>query len=325
MTMMKAIVFENYGSADNMRLKDVPTPRPGDGQVLIKVRAVALNAADRRALHADPFFIRFTFGLFRPTRQILGSDVAGTVEAVGRAVTQFKVGDAVFGDLSGAGLGGLAEYVCAPERVLALKPDSLSFAEAAAVPMAGGTALQALRLGGLQAGQRVLVDGASGGVGSFVVQIAKALGAEVTATCSPAKQAWVRALGADQVLDYTREALLGRGRGYDLILAVNGSRRLAELEPALTRTGTLVVVGGSVRRLFANMALAPFKSRPGGRTFRTLTAQPNQADLNTLAGWLATGQIKPALDQCLPLSQTPAAMREFEQGHARGKIVITVP
>jgi NADPH:quinone reductase-like Zn-dependent oxidoreductase len=322
---MRAIVYTQYGTADNLQMREVPPPEPGRGQVLIKVAAVALNAADRLALHATPFFLRFMFGLFRPTRQILGADVAGTVVAVGPAVTQFKVGDAVFGDLSGAGLGGLAEYVCAPEAVLAHKPAELSFVEAAAVPLAGGTALQAVRAGGLRAGQHVLVVGAGGGVGSFAIQIAKHLGAAVTAACSPGKHDWARALGADHVCDYRRDTLSAQTGRYDLILIINGDWPLSALEPALTPTGTLVVVGGSVTRLFQSMAVAPFKSRPGGRTFRVLNGQPNQADLNTLATWLAAGQLKPVIETTYPLSQSPAAMREFEKGHARGKIVMTVP
>lgn len=323
---MKAIVFNAYGSADELYQTELPQPTPTDQQVLVKVHAVALNAADRRSLHADPFFMRFTFGLFKPTRrQILGADVAGTVAALGRGVTQFKVGDEVFGDLSGVGSGGLAEYVCAPETVLAQKPARLSFVEAAAVPLAAVTALQGLRAGQLGAGQRVMVYGASGGVGSYAIQIAKVLGAEVTAVCSPAKQDWARSLGADHVLDYTRDALGGDGPGYDLILVANGDRGMAEFERVLSSTGTLVVAGGSVAQLFKTMFLGPFKSKKGGRTFRALSAQANQADLNTLRAWLEAGQIKPVVDKCYPLSQTPEAMRYLETGHARGKIVISVP
>lgn len=322
---MKAIVFAEYGSADNLHLKEVPQPTPNDNEVLLKVHAVALNAADKYAIHGKPFFMRFMFGLFKPTRQIiLGADVAGRVEAVGKHVTQFKVGDEVFGDISGVGLGGLAEYVCVPESVLASKPVNLSFAEAATVPMAAVTALQGLRAGKIQAGQKVMVYGASGGVGSFAVQIAKALDAEVTAVCSPAKIEWARSLGADHVLDYTREALTPHGFRYDVILVANGNRSLADFEPALAPTGTVVVAGGSVSQLFKTMFLAPFKSQKGGRTFRALSAQPNQADLNTVKGWLESGAVKSLVDRQYPLPETPEAMRYLEAGHARGKVVITV-
>jgi len=321
---MKAIIFTEYGSPDNLHLKDLPQPAPKANEVLIKVHAVALNAADVHALRADPFFLRFIFGLFKPKRQTLGADVAGSVEAVGKHVTQLKVGDEVFGDLSGVGFGGLAEYVCAPESILALKPANLSFAEAAAAPMASVTALQGLRTGNIQAGQKVLVYGASGGVGSFAVQIAKALGAEVTAVCSPSKIEWARSLGADHILDYTRDNITQSGHRYDLILAANGKRALSEFESALTSTGTFVIAGGAISQIFKTMFIAPFKSKKGGRAFHNIASQPSQADLNTVKGWIESGKVKPAVDKQYPLSKTPEAMRYLEAGHARGKVVITI-
>ena len=222
---MKAIVTEQYGSPDVLRLKEVAKPTPEDDEVLVKVHAASVNAGDWHLMRADPFLIRLMYGLRKPSRPILGSDVAGRVEAVGQSVTQFQPGDEVFGDLSNSGFGAFAEYVSAAESALIHKPARLSFAQAAAVPLAAVTALQALRdKGQLQAGQTVLISGASGGVGSYAVQIAKALGAEVTGVCSTAKVEMVRSLGADHVIDYTREDFTQSGQQYDLILAVGGRR-----------------------------------------------------------------------------------------------------
>jgi NADPH:quinone reductase-like Zn-dependent oxidoreductase len=322
---VKAIVFEKYGSPDVMHLKEVSPPAPKDNEVLIKVHAVSINAADSHLLRADPFLVRFASGLFKPKIQTLGADVAGRVEAVGGSVTQFKAGDEVFGDLSGAGFGGLAEYVCAPENILALKPSNLGFEEAAAVPMAAVTALQGLRdVGKIQAGQKVMIYGASGGVGAFAVQIAKAHGAEVTAVCSTSKMDLARSLGAHHVMDYTREDFTQSGQRYDLIFAANGNRALSDFEPALTSTGTFVLSGGSILRIFQAMLLGPFKSKKGGKTFQGFTAKPSQADLNVVKGLIESGKVKPVIDRRYPLSETPDAMRYLEEGHARGKIVIIV-
>lgn len=322
---MKAIVFERYGSPDVLDLKDVNQPTPKDNEVLIKIHAVSINAADWHLLRADPFLVRFGSGLFKPKTQILGADVAGRVQAVGGSITQFKVGDEVFGDLSGVGFGGLTEYVCAPETILALKPSNLGFEEAAAVPMAAVTALQGLRdVGKIQAGQKVMIYGASGGVGTFAVQIAKAHGVEVTAVCSTSKMDLAHSLGADHVIDYMREDFPKSGQRYDLIFAANGNRSLSDFEPALTPTGTFVVSGGSTSRIFQTLLLGPFKSKKGGKTFQGFTAKPSQADLNVVKGLIESGKVKPIVDRRYPLSKTPDAMRYLEEGHARGKIVITV-
>ncbi len=322
---MKAIIYTEYGSPDVLQFKEAPQPAPKDNEVLIKVHAVSINAADIHLLRADPFPVRFASGLFKPNNQILGADVAGKVEAVGKNVTQFKAGDEVFGDLSECGFGGLAEYVCAPETMLALKPSNLSFEEAAALPMASITALQGLRdNGNIKAGQKVLINGASGGVGTFAVQIAKSFGAEVTAVCSTSKVEMARSLGADHVIDYTREDFTQNGQQYDLILAVNGNRSLADFERALTPTGTYVVAGGSLSQLFQAMLLGPLRSKAGGKTIKTFLAKPNQADLNTMKELVESGKVKPVIDKRYSLNETPNAMRYLEEGHARGKIVITM-
>ena len=249
---MKAIVHTKYGSADVVQLKDVEKPVPKENEVLVKVLAASANAYDWHFLNADIFLIRISGGgFFKPKNQRLGADIAGQVEAVGENVTQFKPGDAVFGEVAGNENGGFAEYACAPEKKLALKPDKLSFEQAAAIPMAGSTALQALRdAGQIQPGQKVLIHGASGGVGTFAVQIAKSFGAEVTAVCSTAKVEMVRSLGADQIIDYTKDDFTKNGQKYDLILAVNGFHPIAAYKRALTPKGIYVMAGGSVAQIF---------------------------------------------------------------------------
>lgn len=322
---MKAIIYNQYGGPEVLHEAEVPKPVPTDDEVLVKVHAVGLNAADWRLLRADPFFVRFATGLFSPKKQILGSDIAGTVEAVGKNVIDVHPGDEVYGDLSADGHGGLAEYVCAPAASLALKPANLSFVEAAAVPMAAVTALQGLRdHGEIQPGQNVLIHGASGGVGSFAVQIAKALGGDVTAVCSTTKLEQARLLGADHMIDYTKEDFAKNGQRYDLILAVNGDRPLSDYVGALAPTGRYVMAGGSMKQIFQAMLLGPFKSKRGGKTAIGYTAKPLKADLQYLAELLEAGRIKPTLEQQYPLDETPEAMRYLDQGHAKGKIVVTV-
>lgn len=321
---MKAIIYTQYGSPDVLQFVEAPQPTPKDNEVQIKIRAVSINAADLHLLRADPFPIRFAFGLFKPKIHILGADVAGQVEAIGKNVNQFKVGDEVYGDLSGVGFGGLAEYVCAPESALAFKPANLTFEETAALPMASITALQGLRdIGNIQAGQKVLIYGASGGVGTFAVQIAKSFGAEVTAVCSTTKVEQARSLGADYVIDYTREDFAQITQRYDLIFTANGNRQLADYERALTSTGTYVLSGGAFSQLFQAMLLGPIRSKAGGKSIKTFVAKPNQADLDTMKALVESGKVKPVIDKRYPLRETPAAMRYLEEGHARGKIVIT--
>lgn len=322
---MQAIVYETYGSPDAMRLKEVAKPAPQAGEVLIKVMATSLNSADWRFLTADPFFIRFMNGLVKPKVTILGANIAGLVEAVGPNITRFKPGDAVFGEMGVGRFGGLAEYVCAAERWLVAKPDGMTFDEAAALPMAGLTALQGLRdEGQIRPGQKVLIAGASGGVGTFAVQIAKAFGAEVTAVCSTSKVDQARALGADHVIDYRREDFTRNGQQYDLILVANGNRSPGDYERALTPTGTLVIAGGTMKQLFQTMLLGPLKSKSNGKTFKIFTAQSNTDDLQTLVEMVEAGQIKPVIDRCYPFHEAREAMRYLGEGHARGKIIVKV-
>jgi NADPH:quinone reductase-like Zn-dependent oxidoreductase len=318
---MKAIVYEKYGSPDVLQMKDIPTPTPDDDEVLVKVRAVSLNAADWHLMRADPFLVRMSEGVFKPKNNILGEDIAGTVEEVGRAVTRFKPGDAVFT----CSARGLAEYVCVPEGKLTPKPANLSFEEAAAVPMAALTALQGLRdHGKIQAGQNVLIHGASGGVGTFAVQLAKHFGARVTAVTSTSKVAMARALGAQHVIDYTREDFSRSGKQYDLIFAANGNRSLSDYERALTPTGIYVMAGGTTSQMFQSILFGRFKTKKGGKTMRFFLASSSPADLAIVKDMIEAGKIKPVMDRCYPLDQTAEAMRYLEAGHAKGKIVVTV-
>ena len=319
---MQAIVYTEYGSPDRLQLRDVATPEPKEDEVLIAVRATGLNAADRYLLRGRPAIVRFDSGLRRPKHPILGSDVAGEVVAAGRAVTTFRPGDLVYGDLSGHGRGGLAEFVAAPAAVLAPMPAGLSFVEAAATPMAGVTALQGLRdLGQLRPGQQVLIAGASGGVGTFAVQIARALGGEVTAVCSPRNAEQARALGAARIIDYTRQDFAAEGARYDLVVAVNGRRSIGDYRRALRPGGAFVALGGDMRQLLPVVILGPLVST-GGKRVRALSSRPNAADLAALGELLAAGQVRPVVERCYPLAETAAAFRHLEQEHARGKVVI---
>ena len=322
---MKAIINTTYGSPDVLRLVELETPTPAADEVLIRVHAAAVNAYDWHLLRADPFLVRLTMGFFRPRNPMLGADVAGQIVAIGRDVTQFKPGDEIYGDLSACGNGGFAEYVAVPEKYVARKPASLTFKQAAAVPMAAVTALQGLRdVGSVQPGHKVLINGASGGVGTFAVQIAKALGAEVTAVCSTSKIDLTQSLGADHVIDYAKEDFTRNGRQYDLILAVNGDRSLGDYERVLMPNGTYAMVGGSNSQIFQALLRGPIKSRSGGKRFTTVSAKPNQADLEVMNDLIETGRVRPVVDRCYPLSETAEALRYVEAGHARGKVVITI-
>ncbi len=248
---MKAMVITKYGPPDVLELQEVAKPAPKDDEVLIKVRAASVNAGDWHLMRADPFLVRLMYGLSKPNIKILGSDVAGQVEAVGQNVTQFSLGDEVFGDLSESGLGAFAEYVCAPEHALALKPATLTFEEAAATPLAAVTALQGLRdHGHIRAGHKVLINGASGGVGTFAVQLAKHFGTEVTGVCSTKKAEMVRSLGADHVIDYIKEDFTQKGERYDLILGIGGYHALTEYKRALHPEGRYVMTGGATKQMF---------------------------------------------------------------------------
>jgi NADPH:quinone reductase-like Zn-dependent oxidoreductase len=326
MSTMKAVVYTQYGSADVLKLKEVDRGEPADDEILVKIHAASVNAADWRLMRADPFLARLFTGLLKPTRfQILGADIAGRVEAVGKNVRLFKPGDEVFGDMANNNFGGFAEYKCARESDLVLKPANLSFEEAAAVPLAALTALHGLRdKGQIQPGQKVLISGASGGVGTFAVQLAKHFEAEVTAVCSTGKAELARSLGAEYVIDYTREDFTQSGRHYDLILAVNGNRSIFHYQRALSPSGIYVMTGGKPAQMFQALLLGPWISMFGTQTMGALTSTPNQKDLLFLKGLLESGKLKPVIDRRYPLSDVPQAIRYVEAGHATGKVVITV-
>jgi NADPH:quinone reductase-like Zn-dependent oxidoreductase len=322
---MKAMVFTQYGSPDVLQLQEIAKPTPKDNEVLIKVCATSVNAADWHLLRGDPYLVRLLYGLFKPKNTILGADIAGRIEAVGQNVQRFRVGDAVFGDNASRGFGGFAEYVCVQEDVLELKPTTLTFEQAAAVPMAAVTALQGLRnMGRIQAGQKVLIHGASGGVGTFAVQIAKALGAEVTAVCSTQKMEMVRSLGADHVIDYTREDFTQNGQKYDLIFAANGDRSIFEYKRALTPTGIYVMAGGAMRQMMESLFLGPWISMMGTQKMVGLQAKPNQKDLAFINDLIKAEKVVPVMDRSYPLAEVPDALRYVEKGHAKGKVVIAV-
>ena len=322
---MKAIITERYGTPDVLEFKETAKPTPKDNEVLVKIHAASLNMFDWHLLTADIFLVRLNAGFFKPKYKIPGADVAGRVEAVGKNVTQFKVGDEVYGDLAASGCGSFAEYVAVPEKALALKPVNLTFEEAAAFPMAAVTALQGLRdAGKLQAGHKVLIQGASGGVGSFAVQIAKVLGAEVTAVCSTRNMELVRSLGADHVIDYTKEDFTRNGKQYDLILAVNGYHPINEYKRALTPKGIYVMAGGATKQMFEALLQSSFISEKNGRKLGVLTALPKQEDLVYLKGLTEAGKLKPVIDKRFPLNEAAHALRYLGEGHARGKVVITV-
>lgn len=319
---MKAIVFNQYGGPEHLKLAEVAIPKPKDDQVLVKVYAASVNSADYRLL-SGPVPRLMGFGLFRPKDKIMGADIAGRIEAVGKNVTRFKPGDEVFGDIS-TSFGGFAEYACARESVLVKKPASLNFEQAAAVPMAAVTALQGLRKGGIQPGDDVTIVGASGGVGTFAVQIAKALGAEVTAISSTKKLERLCALGADHVIDYTCEDFTRIGQSYDLILAVNGYRPLAEYRRALKPQGTYIMVGGEGNQIFEAMVKGPLVSQRGGQTVVNLLASPNADDLAFVKDLIEAGKVTPVIDRTYPLANTAEAVRYVGAGHAAGKVVIHV-
>lgn len=320
---MKAIVCTKYGPPDGLHMKDVEKPVPQENQVLVRVQAASVNALDWHLSTADIFLVRLMgMGMFKPKNSILGADIAGIVEAVGKNVTQFKPGDEVFGD---AGHGGFAEYTATSEKNLALKPKNLSFEEAAAVPVAALTALQGLRNEGkIQAGQKVLINGAAGGVGTFAVQIAKSFGAEVTAVCSTRNLEQARRLGADHVIDYTKEDFTRSGQQYDLIFAANGYHSLSEYKRALKPEGIYIMAGGKAAQIFQAMLLGNWMSEKDGKKMGGVSAHMDQKDLLTLKELVEAGKIVPAIDKCYPLSEVPEALRYLGSGHARGKLVITV-
>ncbi len=322
---MKAIVYEKYGSPDVLHLKEVEKPALKEDGVLVKIHATSVNPADSHLLRADPFVARLFTGFLKPKNTILGADIAGKVEEVGRNVKHFKAGDEVFGNLFVCGLGGFAEYACASEDALVLKPANISFDEAAAVPVAAITALQGLRnKGQIQPGQKVLINGASGGVGTFAVQIAKYFGAEVTGVCSTRNLDMILSIGADHAIDYTREDFTQNGQHYDLILAANGYHPISDYKRALSSNGIYVMAGGSGAQMLEALLLGPLMSMGGGKKMGGMIAKSNQKDLVFIKELLEAGRIKPVIDRRYPLREAAQALRYLEEGHARGKILITM-
>ncbi len=324
---MKAIIYKQYGSPDVLRLENVPEPTPKDNEVKVKVVAASVNPLDWHLMRGEPFLARLEAGLFKPRHDRLGADVAGRVVAVGQHVTQFKIGDEVFGEMFDSGLGSFAEYVCIPEAFLALKPAHVSFEGAASTPVVGFTAIQGLRDSGhIQAGEKVVINGASGGVGSFAVQYACACGAEVTAVCSTRNLELVRSLGAHQVIDYTQTDFTRTGQKYDLIFDAVGNCSVAELQRALKPQGRGVVAGFTTMLRIIEVALVGklVSKRDGQQIGMMGTAQANQEDLLTIQNLLETGKVKPVIDRCYPLNETAEAMRYLETMRARGKVVIMV-
>ena len=323
---MKAIVFERYGAPDVLALREISKPLVKDDEVLVRIAAAAVNPYDWRIMRGDPYLVRLARGLRKPRAvTVLGSDMAGEVEAVGKDVTRFRPGDAVFGEVDS---GGFAEYISIRNDLLGLKPVNLTFEQAAALPMTGITALQGLRDRGLiQAGQRVLINGASGGIGTMAVQLAKAFGAEVTGVCSSRNVDMVRSIGADHVVDYAREDFTRSEQRYDLVLDTVGNHSLTAFRRALVSRGTLVIVGGGGGRWFGPAAqvlkaivASPFVSQ----RLVPVLGTPNMADLLVLTELVEAGKVTPVIDRTYPLDEVPDAMRYVEMRHARGKVVITV-
>ena len=317
---MKAFISEKYGPPEMLRMAEVEKPVPVADEALVKVLAVSVNPADWRSMRAKPFFSRATLGLLRPKHRILGGDISGRVETVGSRVTQFMPGDDVYANLLDHGLGGFAEYVSVPVEVMSLKPANLSFEEAAAVPMAAVTALQGLRHHGeVQAGQQVLINGASGGIGTFAVQIAKSYGSEVTGVTSTRNIDLVGSLGADHVIDYTTTNFFHSGRRYDLILDTIGNLSVRNLRRALAEGGKAAVVG------FSSVAKLISVSLRGARSIAQVSAHVTTTDLEYLANLIEAGEVRPHIDRRYPFAEIPAAIAYLEQGHARGKVVVGAP
>jgi NADPH:quinone reductase-like Zn-dependent oxidoreductase len=322
---MKAIVYEKYGSPDVLHLTEVEKPTPKDHEVLIIVHAVSVNRSDWECLRGNPLYARITVsGLLKPKKKILGSDIAGRVEAAGRNVKRFQPGDEVFGDILWH-MGGFAEYVCAPEGALALKPAGMTFEQAAAIPQAAVIALQGIRdKGQVRSGQKVLINGAGGGAGSFAVQLAKLYGAEVTGVDNTGKLDFMRSLGADHVIDYIREDFTKNGKQYDMILDVIAHRSVFAYKRALRPNGSYFCVGGSVATLFQILLLGPWVRRTAGKKIRLLLVRPNLKDMVYITELYEAGKVVPVIDRQYPLSEVPEALQYLGEGRAKGKVVITL-
>src|SRR6266540_3663431 len=327
---MQAIVYTTYGSPDVLQLNDVEKPMSKDNEVLVKVHAASANPADWHLMRAEPFLARLENGLLKPKNTKLGADVAGRIEAVGRNVTQFHVGDDVFGGMTLNELGSFAEYVCVPEELLALKPAKMTFEQAAAVPLAAFTALQGLRnKGQIQPGQKVLINGTSGGVGTFAVQIAKSFGAEVTGVCSTRNVDMVRSVGADHVIDYTQADFTRSEHRYDLMLDIGGGRSWSDCKRVLSPNARVVLVGGPKPNRLTGVSLSHLvrtrlASLGRGRKVVLFLAKLNKEDLGVLRELLVAGNVTPVIDRRYELSEVPDALRYLGEGHSRAKNVITV-
>ncbi len=320
---MKAIVYTKYGPPEALQLTEVAKPTPKDDEVLIKVQAVSVNRSDWEGLRGKPLYARLG-GLLSPRQQRLGSDIAGRVEMAGRNIRRFQPGDEVFGDISGR-IGGFAEYVCARESALALKPASMTFEQVAAIPQAAVIALQGIRdKGQVQPGQKVLINGAGGGAGTFAVQLAKLYGAEVTGVDNTGKLDFMRPLGADHVIDYTQEDFTKNGKQYDLILDVVAHRSVFAYKRALRANGSYFFVGGSVATIFQILLLGPWIRGTTGKKIRILAVQPNTEDVDFMKELIETGKVTPVIDRTYPLSEVPDAIGYVGEGQAKGKVVITV-
>ncbi len=320
---MKAMIYDSYGPIETLESREVAPPEIGDGDVLVRVRAAGLHVGDLFAVRGSPFPVRFMTGLRRPKYGVPGFDLAGTVVAIGPKVTRFSVGDDVFG----TGDGTAAELVRAGEDNLAPMPAGVSFEEAAAIPTSALAALHGLRAGGLKAGQRVLINGASGGVGTFAIQIAKALGAHVTGVTSTANLELVRSLGADEAVDYTRDDFTLRAGAWDLILDNIENRKLSDLRRALTPTGTLVLNSGtgvSGLRMLVRLVTPIVRSLFSSQSLRRFISNPNQADLIVLRDLVEAGKVRPVIDRTFALDETVDALRRIATGHARGKVVLAI-
>jgi NADPH:quinone reductase-like Zn-dependent oxidoreductase len=320
---MQAVVYTRYGPPDVLSLADVPTPVPGNGEVLVKVRAVSLNLSDWEVLRGRPLYSRIG-GLRKPRRHVLGSDVAGRVEAVGPGATRFRPGDDVFADILDH-LGGFAEYVCVPEKVLEPVPDGMTHEEAAALPQAGAIALQGIQeRGRVQRGQRVLINGAGGGSGTYAIQLAKLAGAEVTGVDNAEKQEFMRSLGADHVVDYARENVTRGGRTYDLILDLAAYRSAVAYNRTLEPGGRYLYVGGSVPTLFQVLLIGPLLGLPARKKIRLLPVRLGARHLGPLVELCQQGKVRTVIDRRYPLSEVPEALRYLGAGRAKGKVIITV-
>lgn len=321
---MKAATYHKYGKPQNISINDVSKPAIEDDKVLVEVHAGSINQADAYILQGKPFPLRFVTGLFKPKNQILGSDISGTIIEVGRNVDEFSIGDEVFGELGINGEGGFAEYVLTNPKLLTLKPKNVSFEAAAAIPMAGLTALQGIQLAGVEEGTKVLIYGASGGVGTFFIQIAKAMNAIVTAVCSTRNIDVAKSSGADTIIDYKKEDWTEFIEKYDVIFAVNGYNKLSVYRDALTPNGTYVSVGGSMRQIFETMLLKPFMRKKMNRRFLGYTAHATKEDLARLASLLEDEKVQPHIGNEFQLSETKEAFEHFMSGKTIGKTVITI-